>query len=146
MDASELPAIFNSTVIVDSSIVIDYLADRHTPETEWLESNLGRRRICITALILTEILQGIRSDREFTETLAALDRFDLLTATDREVAIRSAQNYRTLRKKGITIRNTIDCLTATFCIQNGFELLQNDRDFAPFAKHLRLVVVHVSDR
>jgi hypothetical protein len=144
MDPSRHPGAAQPTVIVDSSVLIDYLADRRTPETEWLELNLGHRLIGITTLILSEVLQGVRGDRAFSETLGALDLFDLFEAGSREIAIQSAGNYRTLRRQGITIRNTIDCLTATFCILNGFELLQNDRDFAPFEKLLKLEVVRVS--
>jgi predicted nucleic acid-binding protein len=131
-----------SVVIVDSSVLIDYLADRTTPETNWLEQNLDRRRIGITTMILTEVLQGIRGDDQFAETLEALGRFALFEIAGRELAVRSARNYRALRKRGITIRNAIDCLNATFCIHEGHALLHNDRDFDPFEEHLDLEVLH----
>jgi hypothetical protein len=130
-----------TTVIVDSSVLIDYLADRRTPETDWLEQNLGLRPIGITLLILTEVLQGIRGDRQFDGTLEVLDGLSVFEAGGRELAVQSARNYRTLRQHGITIRSTIDCLTATFCIAEGFELLHNDRDFDPFEQLLHLDVV-----
>jgi len=129
-----------SIVIVDSSVLIDYLGDRSTPETEWLERNLGHRRIGITTLILAEVLQGIRKDDEFFETLQTLERFAIFEPASRGLAVQSARNYRALRQRGITIRNTIDCFTATFCIDAGYELLHNDRDFDPFEEHLHLVV------
>ena len=57
------------------------------------------------------------------------------------VAIQAAKNFRALRSKGVTVRKTIDTVIATRCIESGYELLHNDRDFDPFAKHLGLRVV-----
>jgi hypothetical protein len=141
MKASKQSNKARSTVIVDSSVLIDYLADRSTSQTDWLEQNFRRRRIGITTLILSEVLQGIRSDDQFAETLRMLEHLALFEAGSRDLAVRSASNYRALRRRGITIRNTIDCLTATFCIGEGYELLHNDRDFDPFQEHLFLEVV-----
>jgi predicted nucleic acid-binding protein len=131
-----------SVVIVDSSVLIDYLADRTTPETNWLEQNLGRRRIGITTLILTEVLQGIRGEDRFAETLGVLERLAVFEIGGRGLAVRSARNYRALRQRGITIRNTIDCMNATFCILQRYKLLHNDRDFDRFEEHLDLEVLH----
>jgi predicted nucleic acid-binding protein len=131
-------------VIVGSSVLIDYLANRPTPQAEWLELNLGSRRIGITTLVLTEVLQGIRGEEQFAETLSALEQFVLFEGGGRDLAVRSAQNYRILRRRGVTIRNTIDCLTATFCIEADIELLHNDRDFDAFEQHLQLRVVHTA--
>jgi hypothetical protein len=142
MDAS--PQRVSATVIVDASVLIDYFADRTTPQTDWLEQNFERRRIGITTLILTEVLQGIRSEEQFAEILEALDRFALFDSGSRELAVQSARNYRALRRRGITIRNTIDCLTATFCIEGGHFLLHNDRDFDAFGSHLGLKVPDIS--
>lgn len=128
-------------VIVDSSVLIDYLSDRSTPQTNWLDQHRNRSQIGITTLILTEILQGIRREDQFAETLGVLGQFTIFEAGSIEIAIASARNYRALRERGVTIRNTVDCLTATFCILGRHELLHNDRDFDPFAKHLRLNVV-----
>ncbi len=142
MEASKRKESVRSAVIVDSSVLIDYLADRSTPQTDWLEHNFSRRRIGVTTLILIEVLQGIRRDDLFDETLDALEHFVLFEAGGRDLAVASARNYRALRQRGITIRNTIDCLTATFCINEGYELLHNDRDFNPFEEHLHLEVLH----
>jgi predicted nucleic acid-binding protein len=131
-------------VIVDSSVLIDYLIDRSTPHTDWLKANLRRRRLGITTLILTEVLQGIRGEAQFAATLEALERFVILDGNDEGIAVLSARNYRALREKGITIRNTIDCLTATFCVETGFELLHSDRDFDLFAMHMNLKIVEIS--
>lgn len=141
MEASASTVSTRSTVIVDSAVLIDYLANRSTPQTEWLDRHLSRRRIGITTLILTEVLQGIRGEKQFDEALEVLRRFAVFEVGSCDLAIRSARNYRKLRQLGITIRNTIDCLTATFCIDGGYELLHNDRDFDPFEEQLHLRVV-----
>lgn len=128
-------------VIVDSSVLIDYLGNRPTWQADWLDDQLRRQRIGITSFVLAEILQGIRRDRVFESTLDALGAFVVFEAADNGLAIASAQNYRMLRQKGITIQNLVDTFTATFCIEGGHELLHNDRDFEPFHTHLGLKVI-----
>lgn len=142
MDSSKRNRAPRSTVIVDSSVLIDYLAGRSTPQTEWLEQNLTQRRIGITTLILLEVLQGIRSEDLFDKTFDELRHFVFFETGSEDLAVATARNYRALRQRGITIRNTIDCVTATFCISRRFELLHNDRDFVPFEEHLHLEVLH----
>jgi predicted nucleic acid-binding protein len=127
--------------IVDTSVLIAYLGGRIEPETEWLHRNPDPHRIGITTLILSEVLQGIRNDKLFRETLRELERFAVFETASKDLAVTSARNYRALRSKGITIRSLIDCFTATFCIQQGFELLHNDRDFDAFESYLGLIVV-----
>jgi predicted nucleic acid-binding protein len=129
-------------VIVDTSVLIPYLTGRINAYTEWLDRNPDRSRLGITALILSEVLQGIRGEKLFADTLEELDGFALFEATNRALAVASARNYRALRGKGVTIRSLIDCFTATFCVQEGFALLHNDRDFDPFEEHFGLIVVH----
>jgi predicted nucleic acid-binding protein len=129
-------------VIVDTSVLIDYFADRRTPQTEWIERYCDSRPIGITSLILSEILQGIRSDRQFAETLGALEEFAVFDTGSPALAISSARNYRALRKLGVTIRSTIDCLTASFCIEESHELLHSDHDFDALERHLGLAVLH----
>lgn len=133
-------------VIVDTSVMVDYLAGRRNPQTEWLNQNIGSQRIGITSLIFSEILQGIRSDRLFAETLNALEQLAIFDAGSKNLAITSAINYRKLRRMGITIRSLIDSFTATFCIQQGHELLHKDRDFDPFEEHLGLRVLDAQAR
>jgi len=129
-------------VIVDSSVLIDFLADKQNEQTDWLNLHIGFEQIGITSLILSEVLQGIRSDRRFAETVDALSRFVLFETGSTELAIASARNYRTLRGLGITIRNTIDTFVATFCIEEGHRLLHRDSDFDYFRDYLELQVVH----
>jgi hypothetical protein len=131
-------------VIVDSSVLIDFLADRKNEQTDWLKLHLGFESIGITSLILCEVLQGIRSDKRFAETVDALSHFDLFETGSAALAVASARNYRRLRELGVTIRSTIDTFVATFCIEEDFELLHHDIDFDHFKEHLGLRVVKTS--
>ena len=128
-------------VIVDTSVLIDYLGDFSTPQTEWIERKTRLQRLGLTNLALTEVLQGIREEFRFAPTLLALNQFQIFETGSRELAIQSAINYRKLRSLGVTIRSTIDCLIATFCIEEGHSLLHNDSDFNYFEQHLGLQVV-----
>jgi predicted nucleic acid-binding protein len=125
-------------VIVDTSVLIDYFGGYSNPQTEWLDQQASFRHIGIPSLVLTETLQGIRDERKFAATAKELSRFAIFEIGGRELAIQSARNYRILRGLGVTIRSTIDCLIATFCIEEGHELLHHDCDFEFFRRHLGL--------
>lgn len=127
--------------IVDSSVWIDYLNGRPTPQTDLLDAALGHRAIGLGDIILCEVLQGFRGQRDFETAREALLNFEIYTVGGIEIAVKSAENYRLLRSQGITVRKTIDCLIATFVIERGFSLLHSDRDFDPFETYLRLDVV-----
>jgi predicted nucleic acid-binding protein len=127
--------------IVDSSVWIDYFNGVGSPQTDLLDQVLGVEELGIGDLILCEVLQGFRSQRDYEQAHTALLAVPLFDMGGRDLAIQCAQNYRHLRQRGITVRKTIDCLIATFVITRGFALLHSDRDFEPFAQHLGLVVV-----
>ena len=129
-------------VIVDTTVWIEYLRGANTPETSWLDHELTRQPLAITDLILTEILQGIRDEASFADTRDELLNFYIFETGGVDVAIESALNYRELRSLGYTVRKTIDCLIATFCIVRGHELLHRDRDYDAFEEVLGLRVVH----
>lgn len=129
-------------VVVDTTVWIDYFANRATKQVDWLDRELTSRRLGLTDLMVCEILQGVSSGRQANTVLTHLKRFEILESGGVEVASAAAANYRTLRAQGITVRKTIDCLIATVCIRGGHELLHNDRDFDPFEAHLGLRVVH----
>lgn len=129
-------------IIVDTTVWIDYLGGITNPQTSWLETEIDRQRIGLTDVNLCEVLQGIGEDTVFSQFLQDLSRFHVFDTGGRELAIAAAQNYRSLRGRGHTVRKTIDCLIATFCLQEGHGLLHRDRDFDPFEKHLGLRVVH----
>lgn len=125
-------------VIVDSSVWVDYFNGKSTPQVDRLDQLLTSQPIAVGNLILTEVLQGFRQDADYNTAkglLTSLTVFDLLEA---DLAIKSADNFRSLRKQGITVRKTIDVIIATFCIENDHELLFADRDFQPFVQHLSL--------
>ena len=129
-------------VIVDTTVWIDYLGGFNTPQTAWLERELSLQRIGITDMILCEVLQGIREDRLFDQTRDELLNFEVFQTGGSEMAIAAAQNFRALKGKGITIRKTIDCWIATFCLLHDHALLHQDRDYEPFESILGLQVVH----
>jgi predicted nucleic acid-binding protein len=128
-------------VIVDTSVWIDFLAGRSNVETEWLARELVQQRMGLTDLILCEVLQGVRGERAFAEVQEQLLEFEVFDSGGAEVAVAAARNYRSLREQGLTVRTTIDCLIATFCLENGHSLLHRDRDFDVFEKRLGLRVV-----
>lgn len=129
-------------LIVDTSVWIDYFNGQINPETDYLEQALAQEFILMGDLILTETLQGFREEHDFQTALQAFSTFAQVNMLDTQLAIQSARNYRTLRKSGHTVRKTIDCLIATFCIENGHSLLHRDRDFDSFEKYLGLQVIH----
>ena len=89
-------------------------------------------------LILLEVLQGARDEREAGEIERHLRAFDVLALLDDVVLVNAARHHRSLRRLGITVRKTIDMIIGTYCIAYGFALLQSDRDFLPMARHLEL--------
>lgn len=128
-------------ILVDSSVWIDYFRGVGTPQTDNLDRFLGTDWLVVGDLILTEVLQGCTTDREFTRLTNLLTLFPVVELGGQDIAIQAARNFRTLRRLGITVRKTIDAVIATRCIQSGYFLLHNDRDFDPFVQHLGLRVV-----
>ena len=125
-------------ILVDSSVWIDFFNGTENAETDKLNEILGLEEVVIGDLILAEVLQGFRSDKDFKvakDVLTSLTVHDLI---GKELAIKSANNFRKLRKKGITIRKTADVIIATYCIENKIPLLFTDKDFVPFVDNLRL--------
>ncbi len=125
-------------VLVDTSVWIDYFGDVVSTQVQQLDGLVGRKQVLTGDLVLAEVLQGVRSDREFRIVRDALLTLDVVQLTSPALAVRSAQNYRVLRRHGLTVRKTIDCLIATWCIEHGIPLLYSDRDYQPFVKHLGL--------
>ncbi len=128
-------------ILVDSSVWIDYFRGTITAQTEILDGLLGQRPLAIGDLILTEVLQGFDNERDFNKARKMLTLLTLVNLGGEEIAIRAARNSCALRRLGVTVRKTIDTLIATRCIESGYELLHNNRDFEPFARHLGLGLV-----
>jgi len=129
-------------VIVDTTVWIDYLRGTENPEASWLVWRLQQQSLGLTDLILCEVLQGIRNPRSLAQVRNDLLQFHVFHAGGTELAIVAAQNYQILRARGHTVRKTIDCLIATFCLEAGHALLHRDCDFDVFEKELGLRVVH----
>ena len=129
-------------LVVDSTVWIDYFNGVETPQTNYLDSILDQAPILVGDLILAEVLQGFRKDASFEKARRALGNFIQSSMVSPELALQSARNYRFLRQNGVTVRKTIDSLIATYCIENGHELLHNDSDFDGYEQHLGLLVVH----
>jgi predicted nucleic acid-binding protein len=125
-------------ILIDSSVWIDYFRGKATAEANKLDMLLGTQPLAIGDLILTEVLQGFGSDKEFNEAKKLLLTLEVVDLGGRDLAIQAAKHYRALRKLGITVRKTIDTIIATRCIENRFSLLYSDRDFDPFVTHLGL--------
>jgi predicted nucleic acid-binding protein len=128
-------------IVVDSSVWIDYFNGTRTPQADLLDSLLGREPLAIGDLILTEVLQGFSRERDFQQARELFTSLTLIELCGQDIAIQAARNFRTLRSLGVTVRKTIDCIIATRCIENQHQLLHDDRDFDPFAKHLGLRTV-----
>ena len=125
-------------ILVDSSVWIDYFRGTPTPQTDRLDSLLGSEPVITGDLILTEVLQGFASDRDFNMARRLLTSLDIVNLAGRDIAIQAARNFRALRALGITVRKTIDTVIATHCIKNNLPLLFSDRGFDPFVEHLGL--------
>lgn len=126
-------------IIVDTSVWIDYFNGIDNAHTDLLDQKLDNDLVAIGDLILVEILQGFKNDKDYKlakKTLMLLEQHEFLGTKN---AIKAAENFRSLRKKGITIRKTNDVLIASYCISNKIPLLFNDRDFEPFIKNLKLI-------
>ncbi len=127
-------------ILADAGVWIDALNDRAGPEAARLKTLLLHNRgIAIADLTLTEVLQGIRHQREYEQTRIRLNALPTITVGGPVIAVQAASNYRFLRARGITVRKTIDTLLATRCIEDGHALLYSDRDFDPFVEHFGLI-------
>ena len=130
-------------IVVDTSVWIDFLNGRNTPHVGHLHASLGTEELAIGDLMLCEILQGLSSEGAAQDVERLLRSFHIVTMVDDSVAVAAARNFRSLRRKGITIRQTIDLLIGTWCIEHRRALLHNDREFRPMVRHLGLVEVAV---
>ncbi len=127
-------------IVADTSAWIDYVRGIDAPHTNLLDYELEHSRIITGDIIIAEFLQGFRSDKEYETARQMMESLEYHDFVGKEIAIQAAQNFRKLRKNGITIRKTIDVIIATFCIENGYELIHNDRDFDPMEEILGLAI------
>lgn len=128
-------------ILVDTSVWVDYFNGIKNEFTDTLDSALEEGTVAIGDLIFLEILQGFKNDKDFRKAKNILESLDQYEMFGHAMALKCAENYRVLRKKGITIRKTTDVIIATFCIENQLPLLFSDRDFIPFVDKLGLNAV-----
>ena len=127
-------------IVVDSSVWIDFFNGVSTPEVDRLDALLGVTPLAIGDLILVEVIQGFRNERDVATARQLFRSLALLPLLGGSNPWKAAENYRQLRRKGITVRKTIDGIIATACIEANLPLLFSDRDFQPYVEHLGLVV------
>lgn len=128
-------------ILADSSIWIDFFNDTNNEKVDALVEYLSRERVINADLVVTEVLQGFRKDSDFLTAVEIFKTIPCHSVAGKEIALKSAKNFRFLRKKGITIRKTVDMILATYCIENNISLIQNDRDFELIASELDLILL-----
>lgn len=127
-------------IVADTSVWIDYVKGIDASHTNILDHELIYNRVVTGDIIIAEFLQGFKNDREYLIAKQIMDNLEYRDFLGKEIAIQAANNDRKLRKQGFTVRKTIDVIIATFCIENGFPLIHNDRDFDPMEEILGLIV------
>lgn len=125
-------------IVVDSSVWIAHLRNIDSLPVQKLRHLDETQEILVGDLILLEVLQGARNDRQAQLIEQSLRHFPIAAMLDAATAVDAARNYRLLRQRGITVRKTIDMIIGTFCIKGSHALLHDDRDFQPMAEHLGL--------
>lgn len=128
-------------IVVDSSVWIANLRDESRPSVAYLNEKVATSTIVVGDLVLLEVLRGARDDDHASRIEQALRRFRVEPMLSPDIAVRAAGHYRSLRGSGLTVANIADLVIATFCIESGYELLHDDRDFSPFVAQLGLRVV-----
>jgi hypothetical protein len=128
-------------ILVDTSVWVDYFNGKKSKQTDQLDYYLSEDRILVGDLILIEILQGFTSDKNYRIAKDFMENLEYVPLLNKELAYECSNNYRLLRKKGLTVRKTIDVVIATYCMAHNIPLLHNDRDFDIFEKYLGLDVL-----
>ena len=125
-------------IVADTSVWIDYVRGTKTHQTDILDNELLYNRVATGDIIIVEFLQGFREEKDIKAAKSIMDKLEYYDFLGKGMALRAAENYRQLRKNGVTVRKTIDVIIGTFCIEKGFELLHSDRDFDPMEEYLGL--------
>lgn len=131
-------------ILVDTSVWIDFLKGTNSRERQALHRLIEEEEdISITEIILTEILQGIKEDKDFKRVKDYLLEFPIHRPKGIETYLKAAGIYRDCRKKGKTVRKTVDCIIAAICIENSLTLLHKDSDFNLIGEYAGLKVLKV---
>jgi predicted nucleic acid-binding protein len=126
-------------IVVDSSVWIDFLNGRNAPHVKRLRAIIGVEELIVGDLMLCEVLQGLDDERTARKVEGLMRRFEIAHMAGDAIAVAAAGNFRSLRRRGITVRKTIDLLIGTWCIENRRPLLHNDSDFHPMVRYLGLI-------
>ena len=125
-------------IVVDSSAWIAAYRSPDSAVKRAVAEAISKHTICVPDLVLLEVLRGINAENVAKSVAAEFANFNCISMGGRKTALLAAANYRFLRGKGITVRGTIDCFIATWCIKNTVPLLHADRNFEGFEQHLGL--------
>jgi predicted nucleic acid-binding protein len=128
-------------IVVDTSVWINKFRGIQTAAVQMLSKIDDGATILVGDVVLLELLQGARSEAQAQKIERSMRAFAFDQMLDRRLAVAAARNFRALRGLGFTIRTSVDLIIGTYCIEHGHLLLQDDRDFAPMAKHLGLQLV-----
>jgi predicted nucleic acid-binding protein len=128
-------------ILVDSSVWIDHFRGTVAPPVTRLRELIARQRLLTGDLILCEVLRGVRSETQARSVERAMREFEIVCLCEPGLAVAAAANYRILRRRGVTVRTTVDLIIGTFCIERGHALLHSDRDFEPMERYLGLLTV-----
>ena len=124
-------------IVVDSSVWIDFLNGRNAPHVQRLRAILGMDEVIVGDLMLCEVLQGLENERAARDVEALLRRFEIVSMAGDTIAVAAARNFRFLRRRGITVRKTIDLLIGTWCIENRTSLLHKNHRQVGVGKQAR---------
>lgn len=128
-------------IVVDSSVWIANLRDHDSEAVRKLRAINEEDQILVGDLILLEVLQGARDEPHARQIEHGMRQFEVAPMLNDVLAVQAARNYRLLRQRGVTVRKTVDVIIGTFCIEHGYELLHDDRDFSPMVEHLGLQAI-----
>ena len=130
-------------VIVDTSAWIEFFRDGQPSIVKIVDQCLDRELVAGGDLVYCELMQGIRSQRKrrmVSSLLLSLPKYPMVGF---DIAAKSADNYRLLRSRGLTVRKTIDVIIGTFCVENGFQIIHYDRDFEAMAPCIGLEILRL---
>ena len=128
-------------IVVDTTVWIDFFGgrgnvfDRHLAEL--VEEDAP---VALVDIIYTEVLQGIRDEQIYQRTRMSLRAYPILRPRGLETFETAANLYRTTRRRGLTVRRSVDCLIAAMCLESGAALYHNDRDFDALARVSDLMI------
>ncbi len=125
-------------IVVDSNTWADFFNGASNPQVQRLDIALQEEEdLAVVPIIITEVLQGFRTDSGFRRARRVLVALPVIQPTV-DCHVRAARLFRSLRQKGITVRGAVDCIIAQTCLDVGAELLSPEADFERIADHTPL--------